>query len=141
MSTDFDTYWEILEKNLSERHNTRPVHSLREIRYLHSRFFNNIVLFASYQDQEMLAGVVIYESKNVAHAQYIASSKKGRDLGALDAIFFFLINDYYKEKKRYFDFGISTEKNGLFLNTGLIFFKEGFGARAVAYDFYEVELI
>ncbi len=138
VSTDFETYWKILEENLLERHGTRPVHSLKEIRYLHNRFFNNIILFASYENQEMLAGVVIYESKNVAHAQYIASNKKGRDLGALDAIFFFLISDYYKGKKRYFDFGISTERNGLFLNKGLIFFKEGFGARAVAYDFYEV---
>ncbi len=140
VSTDFETYWKILEENLLERHGIRPVHSLEEIRYLHNKFFNNIFLFASYQKREMLAGVVIYESKNVAHAQYIASNKKGRDLGALDAIFFFLINDYYKGKKRYFDFGISTERNGLFLNKGLIFFKEGFGARAVAYDFYEVRL-
>jgi hypothetical protein len=93
----------------------------------------------SCKNEDILAGVVIYESKNVAHAQYIASEEKGREIGALDMIFDYLINEYYKNKK-YFDFGISTEKDGLYLNEGLIFFKEGFGARGVVHDFYEVNI-
>jgi lipid II:glycine glycyltransferase (peptidoglycan interpeptide bridge formation enzyme) len=36
------------------------------------------------------------------------------------------------------DFGISTELDGRQLNAGLIDYKEGFGARAVNYDFYEM---
>jgi len=136
---DFKSYWNILEANLAKRHNTKPVHSLEEIEYLHSKFPDNIKLFASYQDDTMLAGVVVYESKNVAHAQYIASSEDGREIGALDIVFAYLINEYYRDKK-YFDFGISTENNGLYLNEGLIFFKEGFGARAVVHDFYEVNI-
>ena len=38
------------------------------------------------------------------------------------------------------DFGISTEHGGDYLNEGLIFQKEGFGARSVCYDCYEVAL-
>ena len=37
-------------------------------------------------------------------------------------------------------FGISTEDNGRILNDGLIFEKEGFGARSVCYDTYELDL-
>ena len=66
-------------------------------------------MFAAYQDQNMLAGVIVYEYKNVAHAQYAANSNRGWDCGAEDAIFNYLINDYYKNNI-YFDFGISNEK-------------------------------
>jgi hypothetical protein len=40
----------------------------------------------------------------------------------------------------YFDFGISNERGGRILNEGLADYKEGFGARAVAHDFYELML-
>ncbi|MEM2995379.1 MAG: GNAT family N-acetyltransferase, partial [Candidatus Bathyarchaeia archaeon] len=46
----------------------------------------------------------------------------------------------YGNKVDYFDFGISTEKEGRFLNVGLITQKEEFGARAVVYDTYEIEV-
>ena len=39
-----------------------------------------------------------------------------------------------------FDFGISTENGGEFLNQGLIFEKEGFGARSVCYDVYALDI-
>ena len=41
--------------------------------------------------------------------------------------------------KKYFDFGISNEQQGRKLNEGLSFWKEGFGARTITHDFYEVE--
>jgi len=50
-----------------------------------------------------------------------------------------IINQYCQ--KKYFDFGISTENNGHYLNRGLIDFKERFGARSVVYDSYELKLI
>ncbi len=87
----------------------------------------------------MVGGVVIYESEFVAHVQYIAASDLGRDLRATDLIFDYLLNDYYVAK-RYFDFGTSDEKNGLMLNFGLIEQKEGFGARVVAQNQYEISL-
>ena len=39
---------------------------------------------------------------------------------------------------KYFDFGTSNEDMGRYLNEGLIYQKEGFGGRAVCYDWYEV---
>ena len=90
-------------------------------------------------NDNMVAGVIVYESENVAHMQYIAANDDGKKLLSTDFIFDFLINEYYKNKK-YFDFGISTEKEGRFLNIGLITFKEEFGARAVVYDTYELEV-
>jgi hypothetical protein len=131
----FSSFWEILEWNLMEMYKTKPVHSLQEIEYLKRHFPENIRLFGAFFDGKILAGTVVYETDMVAHAQYIASSDVGRRKHALDALFLYLINEVYKEKP-FFDFGISTEQNGFYLNSGLIEFKEGFGGRAVVYDSY-----
>jgi len=81
--------------------------------------------------------MTIYETPTVAHAQYIASTERGRKLGALDLLVNWLINQHY-HKKLFFDFGCSNEQEGRALNHGLLEWKEGFGARACALDFYEV---
>jgi len=136
-SRDFDTFMKIEEAALVERHGVKPVHSAKEIKLLADRFPDNIKLFASFKDDLMLAGVLIYESRNVAHMQYAANSKEGWNMGAQDIIEDYLINEYYRGK-RYFDFGISTEKFGQVLNLGLIKRKENFGASAVMYDVYQM---
>ena len=87
----------------------------------------------------MRAGVIIYESERVAHAQYIGAVEEGYKQGAVDCIINYLINDYYSEK-RFFDFGVSTEPVGTFLNAGIIENKQSYGARAIAHDFYELDL-
>lgn len=138
-SEDFRAFWPLLEDNLRRSHNTRPAHTLEEIGLLHNRFPNNIKLFGAWQDERMLAGVVVYENAAVAHAQYISASDDGKRLGALDALFAWLITEVYREKM-YFDFGISTEDDGRFLNEGLIDQKEGFGARGVVHDHYQLSI-
>ncbi len=138
-SFDFRTFMQILEEVLRERHGARPVHRVNEIIRLAERFPDNIKLFASFKEDSMLAGSIIFESKNVAHAQYAADSNKGWDIGALDLVFDYLISEYYKDKK-FFDFGGSTENNGQVLNDGLLRHKEGFGARAVMHDFYKLAI-
>ena len=136
-SSDFKTFMNILETILYERHAARPVHRINEIVNLAERFPENIKLFASFKDDLMLAGTIIFESKNVAHAQYAADSNEGWDLGALDLVFDYLIADYYQNKP-FFDFGGSTENSGQVLNGGLLRHKEGFGARAIVHDFYKL---
>jgi hypothetical protein len=137
-SHKFEDFMIIEEKRLAEKYGVKPTHTVDEINLLASRFPDNIKLFTVETDEEMYGGVIIFESENVAHAQYQAATDEGLKLGGTDLIFDFLINDYYKDKK-YFDFGISTEKNGLYLNEGLISYKEQFGARAIVQDFYEWE--
>ena len=136
-SYDFKTFMGVVENVLVRRYGVKPVHTYEEIEVLAKRFPDQIKLFASYKNDEMLAGVVIYESNNVAHAQYIANSDKGKALGALDLVFGYLISECYP-KKRYFDFGISTEDEGRHLNIGLVNHKEGFGASSYVHDFYEL---
>ena len=82
---------------------------------------------------------VVFETDNVAHAQYIANSDEGRQCGALDAVMDYLINQQYANKV-YFDFGVSTENNGMYLNEGLAMQKQEFGGRGIVYDFYEIRV-
>jgi hypothetical protein len=138
-SDDFTVFMAIEEQVLGQRHDLRPVHTAEEIQMLAGRFPENIKLFSAYCESEMLAGVVMYESDNVAHAQYMAANDDGKRKGALDVILDYLINDYYQDKK-YFDFGVSTEDDGRYLNSGLIENKQSFGARAIVHDFYEIDL-
>jgi hypothetical protein len=136
-SNDFTTFMLTLKELLQSKYNVNPTHSEHEMNLLARRFPDNIKLFAVYENDKMLSGVVTYESQNVLHAQYQAYTEEGQDVGASDLIFDYLINDYSSNKK-FFDFGISTEQDGRYLNTGLATYKERFGARTVTYDFYEI---
>lgn len=138
-SSDFSAFWKILSANLFLRHGLSPVHTVEEIELLASRFPEEIKLFVAKVDQQVIAGVVVYVTNTVAHSQYIAASPEGRDLCALDLIFDHLIHNVYSES-RYFDFGISTEHDGHYLNESLAYQKEGFGGRAICYDRYELSL-
>ena len=138
-SNDLETYWHLLTRRLLETYNTHPVHTLEEIMLLKSRLPDHIKLFACYEGELMLAGVVIYESDCVAHVQYIAASERGKKCGALDLLFDYLTNEVYRQKP-FFDFGTSDEKDGYYLNRGLIDQKEGFGARVIVHDHYEIDL-
>ncbi len=136
---DFKAFWDILEENLRGKYGTKPVHSLKEIELLASRFKDNISLYTAKDKEKTLAGVLLYFTDKVVHTQYISASKEGKSLGAIDLIMDHLLN---KELKPigYFDFGKSTEQSGLYLNENLIFQKEGFGGRGLCYDTYMWEL-
>ena len=136
---NLDIFWnQILIPNLRDKHFANPVHTLQEINMLKSKFPKNIRQFNVYFKDKIVAGTTIFESKNVAHSQYIASSESKNELGSLDFLYHYLITDIFKEKK-YFDFGISNENQGQNLNQGLSYWKESFGASTIVQDFYEVE--
>jgi Acetyltransferase (GNAT) domain len=135
----FHRFWPVLERNLAEHHGKQPVHSLDEITYLAGRFPENILLFVCTAGEEVLAGAVVYISANVCHIQYNGASEEGRRQGALDFVLAEVI-ERFSPTHRVIDFGISTEREGRHLNEGLVAYKEGFGARAVNYDFYELRV-
>ena len=139
-SDDYAAYWQLLGQVLQERHDTWPVHSLDEILLLQSRFPGNISLHTATLNGELLAGVVMFETPMVAHCQYIASSGKGRELKALALLFSELIEQAKSSGKRYFDFGISNEDHGRYLNEGLLQQKARLGGRGVVYNTYQWDL-
>lgn len=98
-----------------------------------------IRLFVARHEGSIVAGAVVYETTMVAHTQYLAVSDEGTRHHALDGLIAYLAEERYAEKP-YLDLGTSMEPSTSQLNEGLIFQKEGFGARAVVYDAYVIQL-
>jgi hypothetical protein len=136
---DLSQFWSLLSGTLASQHQVRPVHTLEEIHNLRTLFPDNIRLFVAEKGGELLAGALLFVNKHVVHTQYLANSSAGREMAALDLVLDYLIKEEFREF-RHFSFGISTEDNGRYLNEGLIAQKEGFGARAVVHDVYEIDI-
>jgi hypothetical protein len=131
-------FWtEVLVPNLLSKHGVAPVHTLKEIELLASKFPENIQQHSIYLDGKIVAGCTMFLNNTVAHAQYISGTDIGRDIGCLDYLFDFLIKDEYVNYN-YFDFGICNEQDGVLINKGLLDWKEGFGARTICHDFYQI---
>ena len=139
-SEDWQQYWHLLSSLLDERYDTRPVHTLDEILLLQSRFPDDIRLYTATLDGELLAGVVMYLSAPVAHCQYIGASPRGKDSKALTLLFDYLIQESTRLGYRYFDFGISNEDHGRYLNEGLVQQKSRLGGRGIVYNTFEITL-
>lgn len=138
-SSKYEEYIALLDKILMKYHGTHPVHNVNELRLLAEKFPYNIKLYTAEKKGRIEAGTVVFLQSGVVHTQYLANSDEGRKNGALDCLLDWLITDVYKDKN-WFDFGISCEQEGRYLNEGLAAQKEGFGARAVVHDFYRIEL-
>jgi len=138
---DFDDFWNLLLiPNLKLKHNVAPVHSIKEISLLKNKFNNNIRQFNVYYENDLVAGATIFETKTTAHVQYISSNNTKNELGSLDFLFNYLIKNTFSDKL-FFDFGNSNEENGQKLNKGLLYWKEGFGAKSITQDFYKIETL
>ena len=134
------SFWNILTKNLEERYSRTPTHSIDEIKLLISRFPDQIVPTFALKGGNCVAGVLVYKSHRVHHAQYISASTDGKDLGALDLIFSQVFQMAQSEGVSYFDFGVSTINEGRGLNKGLYTFKYEFGGGGICHRFYKKDL-
>ena len=138
-SKDFKAYIKLLNYVLEKQHGESAVHTAKEISMLTKQFPENIKLYIAKKDGEMIGGTLVFIKGDVVHTQYLANNDIGREFGGLDLVINHLIKEAYKDKK-YFDLGISTEKQGRFLNEGLIAQKEGFSGRAVCHYQYEIKI-
>ena len=138
LSEDFNTFIALENSVLSEHHNTKAVHTGAELALLHERFPEQIELYAAIYQGKMIAGSVVFVYQNVIHTQYLAADETAREIGALDYCISEIMSKY-SSNKQFLDFGISTEDGGRVLNEGLISQKEGFGARTIAYQTWEIK--
>lgn len=131
--------WMLVRQVLADHHETSPVHSEAEIDYLKKKFPKNIKAYAALYNHEIVSACITFETVEVVHTQYLATNRIGRDIRALDMLIDHVISESLNYAK-IFDFGISNEDNGQYLNSGLISQKESFGARAIVYDSYSIDL-
>lgn len=137
---EIGAFWRILELNLSSRHGASPVHSLAEIRLLHERFPDEILLITAKIGEVPVGGTVLLAVGPVLHMQYTATTEEGRAACATDPVMEHAIALARQRGSRYFDFGTCTIDAGLTLDQGLYQFKASFGAGGIVYDHYELDL-
>jgi hypothetical protein len=133
-----EEFWPLLEEVLSARHGVAPTHSRAEMLLLQGRFPGQIRTFKASQDQRMLAGVMLFVSRDVAHVQYMATSLAGRASHALDGLLVWLMRAHVG-RLRWLSMGTSNEKDGQ-INQGLLNYKLSFGATPFAHDVREYDL-
>lgn len=135
-----EEFHRILVDCLQQRHSALPVHSLEELRLLMERFPEDILIWCGYTEGRLNAAVCVYETGMCVHCQYIATTIEGRERNVLSGVFNEMIEFYSEEGVRYFDFGISNEGEGRYLNSGLNRQKTSYGGSGVAYQQYEINV-
>ncbi|MDE7449943.1 MAG: GNAT family N-acetyltransferase [Paramuribaculum sp.] len=150
-----EEFWTILTQRLREAHDASPVHSLDEMRLLHSRFPDNIRLVAARTpDGKMAGGMLLYIAPPVIHTQYIATTEYGRRYNCnaliLTDIYDALTTGRHSPDNtlniatdtplRYIDFGTSCQEWGRILNAPLASQKERLGGRTTLYTRYRLSL-
>jgi hypothetical protein len=144
---DLTAFWSIVEENLRSRYQVCPVHSLQEIALLRERFPQEIRCLVAEHVREGQAvptiegGILYFVSGPVVHGQYPHATPTGKEDGVMDLLYTSLIEQARQRPGvRFFDFGISNEDAGRYLNATLVAQKEGFGGRGVAYRIFRWNL-
>lgn len=138
---DFQPFWEsILEPRLLEKFNAKPVHTKEEIALLKQKFPENIRQYSVYQNDEIIAGITIFETENVVKSQYGATSEKGEQVRALDFLFINLMHKYKRKGKKFFDMGIVNSEDEKGYHPGLLQQKEELGCAVYNQDFYKITI-
>lgn len=136
---DFASFYEILKKNLSIRHDVKPTHSLNELLHLKELFPDKINLFGAYIEEKMVAGVINFiATENVVLAFYISHNEDFQEVRPINLLFYKIFEWAIQKKYNVFDFGIFTVNEEP--NMGLARFKENFGASGQYRDTLEIKL-
>lgn len=131
-------FWtKVLIPLLNEKYGVQPIHSLDEMELLYSKFPQNIKQYNLYCDDEIQAGITIFESEFVVKSQYGAATESGKTMRALDLLFIHLIKEYEAKGMRFFDMGTVMDasfENGI--NTGLLNQKKELGGKEQLFPTY-----
>lgn len=132
-SNDFKAYWEVLDKNLAEKHGLAPTHSYNEfMQLIKSVGSEKIKLFVGNVEDRIVAGIILFIVNHKAvHAQYICSDAEFQELRPLNAVIDEIIQWGCRHQYLYLNLGTSNFDSGRGINEGLFRFKEGFGGRNV----------
>ncbi len=132
-SEDYEAFYKILKRNLKMRHNVQPTHTLEELLLLRKIYPDRIRLFGAYVEEEMVAGVVMFDcNERVVLAFYISHNEDRQQFRGVNCLFYEIIKWSIQNNFGHFDFGIFTVD--MDPNWGLGRFKESFGAQGIFRD-------
>lgn len=132
-SDDFNSFYKILKKNLKNRHDVTPTHSVDELLKLKSMFPKEIILHGAFLESKMIGGVVSFVTNDeVILAFYISHDERFQKFRPINLLFYEILKDAITNNFKVFDFGIFTIDEEP--NMGLAKFKENFGSSGIFRD-------
>ena len=130
---DFESFYEILRKNLKTRHGVEPTHTVAELKSLKILFPDHIQLNGAFVKDIMIGGVVNFIANNdVILAFYISHDEDYQEYRPINLLFYEIFRWAISNNYSVFDFGIFTVNEEP--NMGLAKFKEKFGASGIFRD-------
>jgi hypothetical protein len=135
-----DALWSVIAGRLADKFDTEPLHDAAALARVWTLFPERVECVVGLLDDTVVAGVVVFRTGRVDHAQYIGADDRGYRVAALDAVLSACLDDSEQRGVRYFSLGNSTVYGGRVFNEGLFSYKSGFGAGAVVHECYDVRL-
>ena len=131
---DVTSFYQVLEENQRRLTHSSPTHTCDELQRLFQLFPGRIRLFLCHDAGKIAAGIVAFlVSKTTAMTFYISQINSSRGRYGTTVLLAHVCEQFVKEGLRFVDLG-PTSFDDHSLNAGLVFFKEGFGARAYCRD-------
>lgn len=122
---DYIDFYNMLSKNLHDKHNTCPTHKIDELITLKNLLLNKQSLYLLKKNNTLYGGVyVIKANKNCWYTFYIAKNYDIKNNMSIVYLMKQIQTDARNENVSYIDYGITTENCGETLNVGLSEFKE-----------------
>tara|TARA_B100001142_G_scaffold96284_2_gene98123 strand:+ start:9373 stop:10320 length:948 start_codon:yes stop_codon:yes gene_type:complete len=132
-SKNLEDFYPILLDNKS-RHDTKPTHTLEELKILMDKFPNNIILLLSYYENKIIGGALNFiTNNNSCILFYNMIDYNYKDLQSASLQIYKSLEWAKKNGLYYLDIGVSQlyEGNQIIPHDSLINFKEQFGAKAM----------
>nr|WP_321224847.1 FemAB family protein [uncultured Psychroserpens sp.] len=138
---ELEKFWDsILIKRLEEKHNSKPVHSLQEIKDLQNKFEHEINQYTIYLNDQLLAGITLFKKGLVVKSQYAMATLKGENLNALDMLFVHLIKKFKDEGMHFFSMGTVNDDSTLGFSEGMLKQKQELGCSTYLQDIIKIHL-
>ncbi|MBR9914077.1 MAG: GNAT family N-acetyltransferase [Algicola sp.] len=139
--SEFERFWnQVLIPRLAEKHQSKPVHTLQEIEYLHGCFKDRIFQYNMYHGDDILAGITIFNKGTVVKSQYGIATAKGEKEYALDMLFVYLIRKYETDGMQYFSMGTVDDNSELGINEGMLKQKQELGCKTYSQDILKIQI-
>jgi hypothetical protein len=128
-SDDFPAFWALLSRNLRDKFDVGPTHSLAEIESIRARCPGEMRLHGVFHRREMVCGSLVFNlSSNVAHCFYFAQDYAFQGDRPMALLMHHLNGEYVLRQRRKLDYGVFTAEGAKELNLGLSRFKSSFAA-------------
>jgi hypothetical protein len=136
-----DALWSVIAGRLADKFDTEPLHDATALAWMQTLVPDRVECVVGLLDGSVVAGVVVFRTGQVDHAQYIAADDRGYRTAALDAVLAACLDASEQRGARYFSLGNSTVYGGRVFNESLFSYKSGFGAGAVVHECYDLRLV